>query len=271
VFLSLQTSGLLDSLCEAGIEWLFISNVDNLGATFDAAIVAHAERERLDFLLEVTPKTAVDHKGGPIALVDGRPMLIESSQLSEADRAQVLDEAVYPDFNTNNLWVRVRSLKDKLERDALHLPALFNPKTVDGVAVVQLETAMGTAVACFDRVGLVRVDRSRFIPTKGAADLLRLRSDAFELREGGSIEARFSGAPPELDLDTQHFGSLQALAARFYDTPSLRDATSVTLRGDFTFSGPVRFEGEVRLENRTLNNVCLPPDSHFANTERIWE
>ena len=63
----------------------------------------------------------------------------------------------------------------------LPLPTIFNEKTVDPrnkktPKVYQLETAMGSAIACFDKAGAVCVPRTRFAPVKTCADLLVLRT-----------------------------------------------------------------------------------------------
>lgn len=68
----------------------------------------------------------------------------------------------------------------------LHLPLIKNKKTVNPrdsstPAVFQLETAMGSAIECFDDAGAVVVPRARFAPVKTTNDLFGLRSDAFKV------------------------------------------------------------------------------------------
>ena len=68
----------------------------------------------------------------------------------------------------------------------LHLPLIKNKKTVNPrdsstPAVFQLETAMGSAIECFDDAGAVVVPRERFAPVKTTNDLFALRSDAFKV------------------------------------------------------------------------------------------
>src|SRR4029078_2828389 len=82
-------------------------------------------------------------------------------------------------FNANNLWLRLRSLKDVLDRTeaVLGLPMIANEKPVDPAdpsspKVVQLETAMGAALAVFDAAQVVRVPRARFVPVKTTGDLV---------------------------------------------------------------------------------------------------
>lgn len=43
------------------------------------------------------------------------------------------------------------------------------------------ETAMGSAIECFDDAGAVVVPRSRFAPVKTCNDLFALRSDAYKV------------------------------------------------------------------------------------------
>ncbi|KAJ1952067.1 UTP-glucose-1-phosphate uridylyltransferase, partial [Linderina pennispora] len=45
-------SGLLDQLLEDGKEWVFVSNVDNLGATVDPAILQHMADTGAEFVME---------------------------------------------------------------------------------------------------------------------------------------------------------------------------------------------------------------------------
>ncbi len=67
----------------------------------------------------------------------------------------------------------------------LRLPLIKNKKTVNprdssSPPVFQLETAMGSAIECFDDSGAVVVPRERFAPVKTTNDLFSLRSDAFK-------------------------------------------------------------------------------------------
>jgi hypothetical protein len=76
----------------------------------------------------------------------------------------------------------------KLEQcnGVLRLPLIKNKKTVNprdssSAPVFQLETAMGSAIECFDDSGAVVVPRERFAPVKTTNDLFGLRSDAFKV------------------------------------------------------------------------------------------
>jgi len=78
---SLYNSGLLDELLEAGKEYIFLSNVDNLAATVNFDILNHMIENDCDFLMEVTSKTLADVKGGTLIDYEGTIKLLEIAQV----------------------------------------------------------------------------------------------------------------------------------------------------------------------------------------------
>ncbi|MEZ4633439.1 MAG: UTP--glucose-1-phosphate uridylyltransferase [Caldilineaceae bacterium] len=64
IYPALISSGMLRQCLDAGYEYAFVSNIDNLGATVDEEILGYFAQERLPFLMEVTQRTAADRKGG---------------------------------------------------------------------------------------------------------------------------------------------------------------------------------------------------------------
>merc|ERR1712151_1240315 len=118
----------------------------------------------------------------------GGLLLRESAQCPEEDEKAFQDVSKHKFFNTNNLWVDLVALKGIFDKNAgsIPLPVMKNSKTVDprdkkSTAVLQLETAMGAAIGCFDGAIAVVIPRSRFAPVKTTNDLLALRSDAYQL------------------------------------------------------------------------------------------
>src|SRR5262249_48358508 len=144
----------------------------------------------------------------------GRLLLRESAQCPKEDEARFQDIERHRFFNTNNLWVRLDHLKAELDRGGgvFELPLITNVKTVDprnpnSPKVIQLESAMGAAIECFDRTGAIVVPRTRFSPVKTTTDLLALRSDAYRVTEDFRLvldESR-RGQPPVVDLDAAHY------------------------------------------------------------------
>lgn len=178
---SLASSGLLDGLLDLGIDYVFISNVDNLAAEISVEILGQMVNEKHDFMMEVTRKTTADIKGGAPILYDGQPSLLEIAQVPAAhiENFQNIDSFSY--FNTNNIWVDLRALKKLLTESRLSLPIIRNRKIIRDIEVIQIETAMGAGLQCFNKPAIIEVPRSRFAPVKTEADLTRLRSDAYIL------------------------------------------------------------------------------------------
>lgn len=252
---ALHASGVVVALLDAGFRYMCVSNSDNLGATPDATIAGWFAASGAPYAAELCRKTAADVKGGQLVVrkADGRIVQRETAQTHPDDVAASLDATRHPFFHTNNLWFDLQALADELERTGgvLELPLIRNDKTVDpsdpsSPAVVQIESAMGAAVAVFEGATAIEVERSRFLPVKTTNDLLVLRSDVYTLTPDYLLEAQ---APaPLVDLDKAHYKLIDGFTRRFAaGAPSLRDADSLTVRGDWTFGSGVRAEGKAAL------------------------
>jgi UTP--glucose-1-phosphate uridylyltransferase len=253
LYVSLHASGMLATLLDAGIDWAFVSNSDNLGAEVDARIPAWADAHGVPFVMEVVRGTAADRKGGHIARrrVDGRVVLRETAQAPPGD-SSFTDVDRWRFYNTNNLWIDLRALRRLLADDPASpaLPLIVNRKTVDprdasSPPVLQLETAMGAAIGAIDGARAVLVPRARFAPVKTTDDLLLIRSDAYALDDAGHLSPTFDGPPPVVALDPEHYKSLADLERRFpHGPPSLHAARSLTVHGDVTFGADVQIVGD---------------------------
>ena len=252
---ALHASGVVTALLDAGFRYMCVSNSDNLGATPDATIAGWFAASGAPYAAELCRKTAADVKGGQLVVrkADGRIVQRETAQTHPDDVAASLDATRHPFFHTNNLWFDLQALAAELERTGgvLELPLIRNEKTVDPTdasspAVVQIESAMGAAVAVFEGATAIEVERSRFLPVKTTNDLLVLRSDVYALTADYRLEAQ---APaPLVDLDKAHYKLIDGFTQRFAaGAPSLRAADSLTVRGDWTFGSGVRAEGKAEL------------------------
>jgi UTP--glucose-1-phosphate uridylyltransferase len=162
-------------------------------------------------------------------------------------------------FNTNTLWVNLRTLARVMEErdNVLGLPMIVNRKTVDpgdagSPAVFQLETAMGAAIDVFEGAAALRVPRTRMAPVKTTNDLLVIRSDAYVLRGDARVELapERGGRVPFVDLDGDHFKLLRDFDARFeHGPPSLVHADRLEVEGNVAFGKDVVVRGSVRLAN----------------------
>ncbi len=258
LYSALVTSGALAAMLGAGLRYAFISNADNLGAALDLDLLGWFAETGAPFAMEVKRRSEADKKGGHIARTKtGRLMLRETAQCPDDEVASFQDIALYKFFNTNNLWIDLRALERALAENGgvLPLPYIRNEKNVDpgdaqSPKVLQLETAMGAAISCFDGARAIQVPAHRFAPVKSTGDLLAVRSDAYVLGPDYRILPAPGGPGDQLviDLDPAYFKSVDQLDARTpHGAPSLIRARRLTVRGDVTFGQNVVVEGEVRI------------------------
>ena len=170
---SLRREGVLDELRAQGVRLLLLSNVDNLAARVDPAVVgAHLAGGR-PVTLEVTEKAPGDTGGAP-ALVDGRPMAVEGFRFPPD-----FDQSRIPVFVTNCFVFDL----DALDRD-YDLTWLYVEKEVSGRPAVQLEQLVNE-VTRFQPTTFLQVPRSgpqgRFFPVKTPEDLEAAREPLREL------------------------------------------------------------------------------------------
>lgn len=257
VYPTLEGSGWLDRLLEAGVRYAFISNSDNLGAILDPRLLSYFAESRVPFLMEVTRRTDADRKGGHLATrkSDGRLILREVAQCPAEDLESFQDIDRHRFFNTNNIWVDLESLKNVMTDNdgVLELPVIRNGKTVDprdpgSTPVYQLEQAMGSAIECFEGAAAVNVPRSRFAPVKSTADLFVLRSDAYVVSDDGQVALAPSrnGIPPNVNLSGEYklVDSLDSLGL-----PSLIEARELMVDGPVAFDEGVVIRGWVKVLN----------------------
>ena len=256
LYTALETSGVLRALLDAGYRYATVSNSDNLCAVPDPAMMAWFAASGAPFAMEVCRRTAADVKGGQLVVrrSDGRLVLRETAQTPDEDLQYAADITRHRYFNTNSLWFDLEQLAATLaERNGvLGLPLIRNVKTVDPTdpstpQVVQIESAMGAAIEVFEGAVAIEVDRSRFLPVKSTGDLLVLRSDVYELGSDGVLQA--VADPPLVKLDPNYFKTIADFEARIPLAPSLRDAHSFTVDGDWSLGSDVVVTGDVRLED----------------------
>ena len=251
---ALYASGVLDALLAAGFRYASVSNADNLGATPDARVAGWFAASGAPFAAEVARRTPADRKGGHLVVrrEDGRIVLRESAQTAPEDADTASDIATHAYFNTNNLWLDLEALAAELRRTGgvLDLPLIRNEKHVDPTdrtspKVVQVESAMGAAIEVFDGAAVLEVGRERFLPVKTTNDLLVLRSDVYEEDDAHRLVA--VAEAPFVDLDPAHYALVGEFDARVPHVPSLRGATSLTVRGDWRFGRGVGVVGDAQL------------------------
>ena len=260
LYTALVSSGSLATMRARGLRYAFVSNSDNLGAVLDLALLGWFAASGAPFAMEVKRRAEADKKGGHLARAkNGRLVLRETAQCPEAadEVANFQDIATHKFFNTNNLWIDLDELQRALDESqgVLPLPFIRNEKTVDpkdasSPKVIQLETAMGAAISCFDGARAIQVPSQRFAPVKSTGDLLAIRSDAYVLGDDYRILPAPGGPGDQLvvDLDPAYFKRVDQLDARTpHGPPSLVRAKRLVVRGDYTFARGEVVEGERRI------------------------
>ena len=254
IYTALAATGTLDALLGAGLRYAFVSNSDNLGALTDVRLAAWLAAQQVPFALEAVRGTPADRKGGHLARYQGQVVLRETAQVPGGDTS-FTDVERWRWYNTNNIWIDLRALKDLQAADpaAPALPLIVNHKTVDprdpaSTPVIQLEWAMGAAIGSIPGARAVHVPRSRFAPVKTTEDLLVARSDAYEMTGDGQVRPAFDGPGPVVTLDQAFYKLLPGFEQRFpAGAPSLRRCGRFEVKGDVTFGADVVAVGDVRV------------------------
>ena len=267
IYTALVTSGTLDALLAEGIEYVFVSNADNLGAVIDLSILGYLVENEIPFMMEVADRTEMDKKGGHLAQrKDGQLILRESAQCPAEDAKYFQDISRHKYFNTNNLWFHLPTLKQVLEAQdyRLGLPMIRNSKPVDprhedSTPVYQLETAMGAAIAVFKGAEAIRVPRSRFAPVKTTNDLLLVRSDVYKMTDAFMVLPENGRTwEPVVSLDSNYYKIVSDFDARFpHGVPSMKKCTRLEVVGDVVFGKDIVCEGNVLIVNESGEQVVL--------------
>ncbi|XP_022759379.1 UTP--glucose-1-phosphate uridylyltransferase isoform X2 [Durio zibethinus] len=257
VFPSLLNSGKLDAFLSQGKEYVFIANSDNLGAIVDLKILNHLIQNKNEYCMEVTPKTLADVKGGTLISYEGK---VQVNEFKSIEKFKI--------FNTNNLWVNLNAIKRLVEADALKMEIIPNPKEVDGIKVLQLETAAGAAIRFFDHAIGINVPRSRFLPVKATSDLLLVQSDLYTLVDGFVIrnQARTNPANPSIELGPE-FKKVGNFLSRFKSIPSIIDLDSLKVTGDVWFGGGIVLKGKVSIAAKPGVKLEIPDGAVIENKE----
>ncbi|KQT94035.1 UTP--glucose-1-phosphate uridylyltransferase [Marmoricola sp. Leaf446] len=257
LYTALVGTGLLDRLIDAGYRYAFVSNSDNLGAVADARVAGWFAQSGAPFAIEAVRRTPSDRKGGHFARrkADGRIVLRETAQTPKADQEALQDLSRHQFCSTNNLWFDLARMREEMARrdGILGLPLIRNEKNVDPAdkrspEVIQVETAMGAAIEVFEDSRLIEVGRDRFVPVKTTNDLLVLRSDAYDIGSDFVLDQQVESIP-FVDLDDEHYKLVADFDQRFASgVPSMRQAESLVVSGDWSFGEKVVVRGRAELD-----------------------
>ncbi len=160
---ALRERGVLTQLLAQGVELLYMSNVDNLAATLDPAIIGAHLASGQQISVEVADKAKGD-KGGAPARVDGLLQIVEGFRFPRD-----FDQDSIPVFNTNSFVIDARAIDRDFDYSWFAVS-----KEVDGEQVIQFERLVGelTAFLPCHCIGVMREgDEGRFMPVKDPPEL----------------------------------------------------------------------------------------------------
>lgn len=168
---ALAQSSLLSAFLQTGGQkYVWIANLDNLGASVDPLVLGWHIEYGSELTVEVVDKLGSDRGGIPVRW-NGRQVILEEFRLPlgfDPSRVRV--------FNTNTFLVDARRLADL----AMEFTWLEVEKTVEGRPAIQHERLVGEITTALD-TRFLRVPRegelSRFLPVKNAAELEARRGE----------------------------------------------------------------------------------------------
>ncbi len=178
---ALRSSGILARFRAGGGQLLYMSNVDNLGATLEPAIIGFHLSRGAKMTVETVRKDPGD-KGGAPARVDGVPQIVESFRFPKG-----FDQDAIPVFNTNTLVFDAEAI----DRD-FALPFYRVEKKVEGKTAIQFERLVGELTAFLPST-FVEVPRDgiegRFQPAKDPEELARRLPNIIAIAKSGRSRA----------------------------------------------------------------------------------
>ena len=217
IYAALQTSGVLATLLDAGIQWAFVSNADNLGAVIDAGHPG-LDRDRARAVRDggVRP-VGSRSQGRPSGSSKGRP--------ADAARVQPVPgrrDRVLPGHRALPLLQH----QQPVGRSARAGATCSTPRGASSscrsssTASRSIPTSHRRPRSCSSRPRWARGSRSskaparctyratRFVPVKSTSDLLALWSDAYELTDDFRIvvSPRRTAGDLVVDLDRSTSG-----------------------------------------------------------------
>ncbi|XP_074380686.1 UTP--glucose-1-phosphate uridylyltransferase-like isoform X2 [Apium graveolens] len=222
VFSVLMNSGILDELLSKGKEFVFVANIDNMGATVDLKILNHLVNNKIDYCMEVIPKTA-DVEGGALISHEGNDP-VPDDPVNEFKLIEI-----FKNFCTSNLWINLNAIKRLVQEDA---PI--------------------NAIWSF-------VPRSRLLPVEASSDLLLVQSDLYTLSDGllTRNSARENPANPAIELGPE-FKKFADFSRRFDSIPSILELDSLKVDGDVWFGSGVTLKGNITINAKSGVKMEIP-------------
>ena len=172
--------------------------------------------------------------------------LLELAQVPKAYKEEFKSIKKFKIFNTNNIWINLKALKEKTVANDIHLDIIVNQKNLEHLPILQLETTIGSGISNFEGSLAVKVPRIRFLPIKKTDDLLLAQSNLFVFEDGMLIknpERQFDGLP--LIRLGENFQMFEEYQQRFESIPDILELDLLTVVGNVYFGKNTTLRGNV--------------------------
>lgn len=186
VFESMENSGVLSDIREKGIDWVYVTPVDNpLIELVDPTFIGYAQKERLDVIGKTIVRTDSKQKSGVFCLVDGKINVLEYTEITpELMSKQNEDSTLYLSYaHINCNMFKVNTINKILKKDIPYHVAKKKCTYMDldgKIVVPENPNAYKYEKFIFDyfpyikNIGIYVVDRSKeYEPVKSDADKAR--------------------------------------------------------------------------------------------------
>lgn len=181
VFEALGRNGILADMKKRGIEWIFIAGIDNvLVQLVDPLLMGYAIKNNFRAVSKTVPKANPDEKVGVFCKKDGKPYVIEYTEISK-EQANMYDENGELVFGEGHVLLNLFNVsaleqieKFKLPYHVAHKKASYmneegNLVTPDSPNAYKFESFLFDAFSQIPEFGLLRGKREEdFSPVKNA-------------------------------------------------------------------------------------------------------
>lgn len=133
--------------------------------------------------------------------------------------------------------------------------------------MIQLETAVGAGVKCFENSIGVNVPRARFLPVKKTQDLLLVMSNLYDLKSGSLTMSSLRNfkTTPLIKLGDKHFAKVHEFLKRFDAIPGMLELDHLTVSGDVTFGSNIILKGTVIIIANHGDRIDIPSGAILEN------
>ncbi len=277
VFESLYNSGILDKLIQRGIEIIFLSNADNLGAVVDLRILQHMVETDAEYIMELTNKTKADVKGGTIIDYEGSVRLLEIAAGAQGARQRVqVDQEVQVLQHQQHLDERQghqARRRERRARDGDHPQRQDHPRRQEG-RVRHLHPPARNGRRCRHPATSatphgVNVPRRRFLPVKTCSDLMLVKSGSVHARSTACLQMSTQPvrrrAPDQARCD---FKKVLDFQKRIPSIPKIIELDHLTITGAVNLGRGADPQGHCHHRCHRGQTIDIPPGSILENVGR---